>query len=438
MKMMQRMSRGTKRGPKMIAGPIMAAFILLSASPVVAGYLNVIVQERLPRETSRMIAELKELEPYIGGWEPTWSYEVSKDDVRTRIGALMKDAEELSAKGRDNGELHLLCGLIAFYGYNVDLEGTRERADLHFAAAQKLMPDDYRPSWFLGMHLYKSTRTVDGMKALLEAEKKASIRDELFWDDYALAAYGTGMIGHSLKALDKCRELTGKASGLDEVMGAKIREMIKIPAQGTKMEPEDLWQFDRRGEAVQILSYPFGYKFLARPKCEEYLWYTGFDGKAAALKVRLSPRTGAGGDTIIPTVQVLTMIAPGKGTAEGLAKLMLGGSKKMQKFDMGLGLGEAGYMIDDPENYKEDGGTKMVVIAFARDCPRISRLSLEELYDITGGQEPKSEPTFFRLSPGFGRFKERLFYIIGLETPTNFFDQSLAEFKDILSTFVVE
>jgi len=412
--------------------------VLLSVLPADAGYLRVILRVRLPHEAVSMLAAVREIEPFVEQWQPEWHYKLSKKDVKTRVARFLKASEELLAANKDNGELHLFCGLVAFYGNNVDLKGARDRADNHFIAARKLLPDDYRPSWLLGMHLVSSARPAEGMKALLEAEKKSPISETLFWENYALAAYMTTMFSHSLMALDKARELSGEKSELDGVIGERLRKAALTPDPGEGLGWQALWDVNKSDAAVRILSYPFGYRLAAPKRAEGDLQFTNFDGRFAALKIKLAPRTGAGGATRIPTIQVFTFIPPEKEPLEDFIKRFMGGSRTWRKYDMGLDLNEICYKGESDEAYKNDGGATLIMIAFERDCPKMSGFALEEPDSGYMNGQSGEEPRFFRVNAYYQRFRGRLYYQIWLETPTRLFEQCLVEFKDILSTLVVE
>lgn len=418
--------------------PVLATILVLLETPAIASYLNVIVQGRLPRESVQLISELRKWESYVEEFQPEWSHDFSKKEIKARIGGFLKRTEELLATNEENGELHLLCGLIAFYGFNVDLENARDRADMHFAAARRLFPDDYRPLWLLGMHLVKSTRSVNGMKALLEAEKKQPIPEPQYWEDYATAAYATNMFRHSLKALERVRELTGNKSRLYDLLGKKLREVVMTPKPGAKLEAKFLWQFKKNNGAVRVVSFPFGYSLSAAVREGEDIQYTDFDGRFAAFKVRLTPRTGAGGVIRIPTLQIMTFIPPKQESLEDFTKRLLGGRQKWQKYDLGLGLNEICYRAESDEPYAEDGGASLVMISFEKDCPKVSGLALEEPSASWEESQNEESPRWYRLDAYYTRFKEKLYYQIWLETPRRFFEQSLVEFKNILRTFIVE
>lgn len=421
-------------GRNKLAQPLFIVVLLLFASPALAGYLNAINLDRLPKEATDILSQLRELEPYVEEWQVTWSHSRSKEGTMTRVKELYERSESLLAKNPENGELLLLCGLIAFYGHNVNLDNFSERADAHFASAQKVLTNDYRPLWLLGMHLAKSTRCAEGMKALLEAERKYSIREPLFWDDYAAAAYFTAMFNHSLQALGRVRELSGRESRLEDIFGDKIRAAAKTPKPNEKIQAQNLWQSSVDDTAVTIVSFPFGYKFSVQKKEDRDFQTTNFDGRFAVLQVRLTPHTGTEGVIRIPTLQVATFIAQEKETLENFTKRFLNKSAKWQNYEVGLGLGEVAYTGESSEYYKTDGGVKVVMVAFERNSPKISGLLLEEPRGALKG----ANSGFYRINPYYQRFKERLFYQIWLETPMRFFDQTLAEFKAILKTFMVE
>jgi hypothetical protein len=407
---------------------------LLVASPATAEYLDIIDVNQLTPEARILLTQVREVEPYVDEWLATWSHSRAKEEVTARIKEHYDSSKTLLAKNTDNAEIYLLCGLIAFYAHNVDLGDSEEQADTYFAAASKLCPNDFRPLWLLGMHLAKSRRCVEGMKSLLGAEGKQSIREPRFWEDYALAAYFTSMFGHALQALERVRELSGKKSRLDNAIGDKIRAVAKTPQPGEKIQARDLWQSSTAGTALRIVSFPLDYKLLVKKRKNQYLRNTDFDGRYAMLQVGLTPQTGAEGMKRIPMLHIMTFTASEQESLEKITKPFLNNKLKWRKYDLGLGLNEVSCMGAGSQFYKRDGGIRIVMVAFERDAPKISRLALEE---------PEAEiegagAGYYQLSGFYQRFERRLFYVLWLETPELFFDKSLVEFKDILKTLIIE
>lgn len=412
-----------------------ALMLFFPVPPALAGYLNTIDPSRLPKEAIPILSQLGELEPYVEQWQQAWTFTRPKDQMKDTIKELYSISSKLVEKNPDNGELLLLLGIMGFYGHNIDLGGYSQHADMYFSSARKLLTTDYRPLWLLGMHLSKSTRCLEGMRILLEAESKYSIREPMFWEDYAAAAYFASMPKHVLMALDKVGEISGKKSKLEDSLGNTVRASTKTPKPGDRIEAGDLWQSILGDGSVTIMSYPFGYKFAIPRNREGDLQLTNFDGRFAALKVRLTPRMGSSGAKYIPTVQVMAFIAPEGEALGSFSKRFLSKTAKWQKYDAALGLGEVSQLGESAQFYKDDGGAKVLMIAFERKTPNISGLLLEEPRDSPKSMEPSK---FYRFSNYYERFKGRLFYQIWLETPARFYDQSLEEFKEILKTFVVE
>jgi hypothetical protein len=232
-------------------------------------------------------------------------------------------------------------------------------------------------------------------------------------------------------ALDKVGEITRKKSKLEDFLGNKVRASTKTPKPGDRIEAGDLWRSIPGDRSITIMSYPFGYKFTIPRNREGDLQLTNFDGRFAALKVRLTPRMGSSGAKYIPTVQVMAFIAPEGEALGSFSKRFLSKTAKWQKYDAALGLGEVSQLGESAQFYKDDGGAKILMIAFERKAPNISGLLLEEPQGSLESMEPGK---FYRFSNYYERFKGRLFYQIWLETPARFYDQSLKEFKEILKT----
>jgi len=408
--------------------------ILFFSNPSFAGYLDSIDGKNLPREVSGKIYMLRQIEPYVQAWQAEWPYTRSKENIKDQLESYYDETAALIEKMSDNGELLLLGGLIAFYGYNLDIEGSFDRAVICFTAAEKMLPDDYRPLWFLGMHLSKATHYTKGMELLLEAESRFNINEPIFWEDYALTAYFTVMPQHALVALEKVKELRGEKSRLDDVVGAKIREVSRTPKANEQMEIQDLWDLKIKDHYTGVTSFPFGYKFTAMKKDSDDFQFISFNGKHGTIKIRLTPRMTETKETYIPCIHIITFIAQEDETLDAFAKNFLNPQESWKTYDMKIGLNEVSYMGESREFYKDAGGARTLMTCFERNKPKISRLLLEEPKD----ELENAEAGIYGLRNYYNRFEERLFYIIWLEAPVDFFDDAFLEFKDIIKTFIVE
>ena len=249
---------------------------------------------RLPKEATSIIVGLREIESYVYGYQNPWPYSIPKEQVKVRIQEAYTASSALLTLNRDNGELHLLMGLIGYFGHNLDLADYSGRADHHFSKAVDLLKNDCGAQWLYAMHLYKSTRIAQGTQRLLSAETTCRGLPPAFWEDYALATYYAVMPKHALTALKRIQDLTGEKSGLDEVIGDRIRLSAKPTETGKKLPAKDVWQRDETGDSVRFLSYPLGITFSLPKTPEPEIKAGDFTGTFAALQVGLTSRKGSG------------------------------------------------------------------------------------------------------------------------------------------------
>jgi hypothetical protein len=403
-------------------------------APLFAGYLDVIEPSRLPKEAIPIIMGLRDIEPYVHDYQNTWPYEIPKDQVKTRIQEAYTATSSILASNKDNGELHLLLGLIGYFGHNLDVANYTAHADDHFSKAVDLLKNDCGVQWLYGMHLYKSTRVAQGVRSLLSAETTCKNQPPAFWEDYALAAYYAVMPGHALLALKKFRELTGETSALDGVIGDPIRLSAEPTEPGKKLPAGEVWRRREAGDSVQFFSYPLGIMFSLPKIPEPDLKVADFTGTFGALQVGLTPRKGKSGVERVPTMQFFTVVPKEGETLQAFSARFVK-TDKWQSYQPNLGLQELAWVVEDSDYYKTDGGAKAILIVFESPEPANPGYLLEAPEDSTKYMQ---KGKFYRYSEYHTRLKGRLFYQIWLETPKAFFNESVEEFNRVLKTVVVE
>jgi hypothetical protein len=404
-----------------------------------AGYLDAIDASRLPKEFVPQFDKLKRIEPYADVYRfGPWRLDIPKERLTEQLEEIYATASAISLK--NPGKEILLClGLVGYFGYNLDMPGYDDRAVENFTRALNEASDDYRPLWFLGMHYAKATRAADGMKLLLKSEVLFHPSNPDFWVDYAIAADLAQMPQHALFAVSKVKELTGKAGTLDEVIGARLRSVLKTPARSGKIDPDDLWELLPKAEATTIVSYPFGCKVTVPDGGKVGL--SGYDGKAGGMKIPLIHRTGKTGREFVPNVFINVIVADEGETFSAFTQRLMKSFDSLEKADFGLNLNELSSIAksDRAEVYRKEGGGLLALVTFERETPPgMSGFILEEPQNFPGGEGSKDGPVFYRYRGRVERFRERLFYMIMLEAPASVFAESLEEFRGLLKTLVVE
>lgn len=412
---------------------LLLSFFLFGFTPY-AGYVDVIKTDKLPREAVHDVSNLKGIEDYADQWQPEWRYPVSKDEVSETIKTTYENNIKLAEKYPDNGELFLLLGLIGYFGHNLDMKSYCDFADKSFAKSCLLLKGDYRPLWLNGMHLTKSTRCIEGMNKMVEAETKSDIKEPLFWNDYAISANLSCMFMHALYALDKFEKITGEKSHLDKPIGDTIKSNMIIPKPGEKIEWAKVWKFKEDKKDIIVFCYPLGYKFKLNALNKESIGCENYNGMFSVIGFNLILGTG-NPESLSPQVFIFSYVDNNDGSLVEIKNDSLKRGKNWQKFNAGLGLQEISYVGDYTENSKVTDGGKIVVITFERKDPQYNGFILEEPVDsFSFGKEM----TYYRMGPHYVRFKEKIFYQIYLKVPKSDYELALPEFRKFLKTFVVE
>jgi hypothetical protein len=244
---------------------------------------------------------------------------------------------------------------------------------------------------------------------------------------------------HALFALDKIRELTGQASKLDDVVGVRLRSVLIVPNHTDHLDPEKLWNCTGRGESATLVSYPFGYKMILPADFLQNAGFKPYDGKFASLQIRLTPRRGTVGKRFVPNMFIHTFVVGNDEKLLPFTERFMKSIDTWEKADFDLNLQEVSYLgrSDQSDVYRNEGGGRVVLIAFERRAPVMSGFLLEEPYDLAKENQAK-EGLWYRYQGRTERFKEKVFYQIWLEAPASVFGKSLEEFRGILKTLVVE
>jgi hypothetical protein len=231
----------------------------------------------LPHDSPVLAAldDAQKFEPYSSAYSIKWSYPVRKEEVATRLGKDLGFLRLALKDHPDNAELLLLTGLVAHYGYNLDLEGSYDAAMDAFERAGKLQPSDIRPPWFRATMRCHTLESKAGAEEFLSIEANHS-SDELpaaFWNDYLICATVTNMPAHVLRAasyLEK-RHATASITGADFIDLARKRFKPYDPSK--KHDQKDVWYGNKAGEEIDITSTMCGIRLRVHSST------TGFEGR---------------------------------------------------------------------------------------------------------------------------------------------------------------
>ena len=186
---------------------LLAVFLLSFSHPLLAGDLSAIHANALPQETAVLAAfdDAREMEPYSHVWWPEWNFPISRQDVAKRLSKDMNSLVHALKKHPENEELALVTGLVARYGYNVDVKGSPDVTLSALSQAEAIDPTDLRATWFHATFLCETLQPVEGENEFLSLEA-GHPWDQLppaFWIDYTrsideasiLVDYGPVQIG---------------------------------------------------------------------------------------------------------------------------------------------------------------------------------------------------------------------------------------------------
>jgi hypothetical protein len=401
-----------------------------------AGHLDQINVGRLPQNENFLnsLAEMKKLEPFVEDPISEWNFGIDKNDIIVKIRTLYNEIGRYSEKDPQNGELFLYSGLMAHYAYNLDLQEYGKLAEADLQKAKKLMKDDFRPDWFLGMHHIKSQRNREGMEVFLETAGKWEIENGLFWEDYAMSAYFSQMLQNVVMALDKAREIYNKDSEYEELFGRITRDKFIVPMRNSAFETQEIWTQIKSESKNDFISFPLGYRISIPSdwKVQPLPYKSG----TAGLNIEIEPIRGIEGD-VLSTIIIFAYVPDKNETFEDFMRKFMKPDCDMKKYDLNLGLNEFSYICTNRNIYAQEGGARILMVYFEREEPKYKGVKLEGLQEIP---DTTGNFTFYDLTKDrvFSRFDNKLYYLVILDSCESIFEKSLSEFNRTLKSFVVE
>ncbi|HTW80194.1 MAG TPA: hypothetical protein VME23_11675 [Terracidiphilus sp.] len=413
--------------------------LLVCLTPQTFADIAAIHADKLPQETAVLAAldDARQLEPFSATWTAKWQYEISKEEVATRLGKDLGFLKLAMKSHPDNVELLLLTGLVARYAYNVDVDGSYDEAMDALGQARKFTPGDFRAPWFQATLECQTMEPASGAVKFLSIEASHQW-DELpaaFWDDYIQCASVTNMPAHILRSASYISKLHAPDSSMRTFLVGTARNRFDAYDPKKKYEPKEAWSGLNNGEETVFTSTLCGVRMHARGEWE--VNQVGFNNGTCVAYFSTGPYRAI---TQKLRPSVLLMVQQPKENES-----LLDYAKKFLK---------DGVFIPDPQlhcpvsncialkgiqsgMYKADGDGHGRIVVFERDEPAFPGLIFE-----SPSQPPKGGPSkgtqYYRPSQTQQRIPGKLYYLVLLDAAASIEGPALKDFDFFLENLTAE
>ena len=419
----------------------LCAFLVAFSAPLLHADLAAIHANALPQESAVLAAfdDAKQLEPYSHVWtaDAQWQFPVAKSEVADRLG---KDLGFLTLAAKhhpDNAELLLLTGLVARYAYNLDVDGSHDVAINALGNAEKILPGDYRASWFRATLECQTRELAAGAKEFLAIEV-SHVWDSLpvaFWHDYVNCATLDNLPQHALRAVDYLEKLNaGEAAGFATAVDIN-RERLVAYDPAKKYEPNEAWYAENAGQNPDFTSTLCGVRLRTHGDWEAD--QVDFSNGSCAANFCTGPYKAI--TTSLRPCVLLLVQQPKEG------KSLEDYSKRFQKdgtFEPDPALHcPVDHCIAlkgvQPGMYKKNGDGHGRLVIFERDEPEFPGLIFESPLDL-----PKADGStgvrYYRPNQTQERMPGKLYYLVLLDTAASIEVPALKDFDFFLQNLTVE
>jgi hypothetical protein len=418
---------------------LLFASLLFSLAPLAHADLAAIHVDKLPQEAAVLAAfeDAQQLEPYSHSWTSPWKYPIAKKEVAKRLSKDMDILTQALRNHPNNAELMLLAGLIERYAYNLDVPKIGGVAIITLELAQKLVPSDFRASWFLATFLCQTNRIKEGTDEFLSLENGHAWErlPVAFWDDYMECAYAVNMPAHLLRALDHTEKLHAPSMEMRNLIAAATRKRYIAFDPKKEYKPQEVWEGTNSGGSIEFTSTTCGVRLRARSDWGiDRLEFT--NGSCLAL-FRTGPYKGTV-NSRTPNVMLLVQQPKENETLqEYFAKFTKEGS--LEPYVPAHCPADSCIAMKylQPGLYKEDGDGHGRIIAFERNQPGFPGLIFES---PLGPPASKSEQDVMIHHSGQiqQRIPGKLYYLVLLDTAASIEEPAMKDLDFFLENLTVE
>jgi hypothetical protein len=409
--------------------------VILSATHALAG-LKDIHSDKLPNGTTVLDAykQLVEMESMVRNWQAEWRYERPKDGVLSRVNTSVRELQEAAKSASENEELLLLLGLAAHYSYNLDVQENYKVALDSLERAQKLAPQDYRPTWFLGIHLCQASQLKPGMDKFLSVER-ALPWEQLpagFWDDYLECSVVTDMPAHALRAGAHATKLDPQPSHDRDFLLETAGKRFLAPDLAATYSAKQVWSGENSGAETVLTSSMFGLRLSSPGK-----WALNLPEVQKAFgmaQFQTGPHGGKSGK-VFPNILVLVRPPKAGETLQDFFKAVAqaGASTTAPACPAQECLALTAVK---PGAYKQEGDGHVFITVFKRDAPEFPGLLFEEPMALPDTKDGKVH--YFHPNERLRRLEGPLYYLVMLDTASSVLQEAQREYGTFLKNMQVE
>lgn len=416
---------------------LVLAATLLMATPASAG-LKDIRTEKLPQDPAvrKAYADMIEVEDYVWQWSSTWDHETPKEQVVSVVGASLAALQKSAEAAPENGELLLLTGLIAHYAHNLDVEGASDTAFDFLKKARRLMPEDYRPEWFLGVHQCQIGLLKEGIDELLSIERQHAWEElpSSFWDDYLYCANLANMPAHALRAGGHAEKLGAQPSRIREFQMEAARKRFVAPDPDATYPAQEVWLTERIDSQVEFTSTMFGFQFSSYDGWKLRLQDVQKSGFVVVIET--GPHAGKTGQ-VVPNILVLARPPkPGESLGDLVNAILPGTPTKPVAVTVCPSEDCLAFETVKPRMYGAEGDGHAIVTAFQRGASEFPGLLFEHPMSPPAGQS--EQVAYYRPIELLQRLEGTLYYVILLDTADSVLEKAKADYEAFLKGIRVE
>lgn len=411
---------------------ILLLLLFAVASQKVKANINAIDFNKVnyPANLQVKIDFLRQNENIYNHWQHDWTNVIPKTEVVENLASLYTELDKISNK---TVETDLLLGDIAHYLYNMEVETYFKNAVDNYKKAIAIAPKDYRVYWFLGNHYALSALPVLAINSFKDAVAclPKGVVNTLFWESYASAAVNANMPSTARYAAHQASIAVGQPEIIERKINNLTMNMFKTAPVDTTIKAQNLWNLaSREHNILNFTNRLLGFKLSI-----DSTWkfrFGDYDKKGSFAMLMPNKASAQNGNTIGYSMLVMVKMAADTQTLAKFLDVFTAKHKnrKPMTFDVGPYTNCMAYEITDPNIYANMGGSHNYVIAVERAAPDYPGMLLEAPMPLP--KNNNKDFAYYRAAQKYARVKEKLYYMILLDTCEDIHTESLAVFKEFL------